>query len=56
MQNLMARLFANFSLSMLAATAAVAVLYFLQRKKSNYKNILLVFSDLKKTKQSKTSL
>jgi len=51
-QNLIGRLFANFSLSLLTAVFAIAVLYFLQRKKYNYKKVLPVFSDFKKIKQS----
>ena len=51
-QNLIGRLFANFSLSLLTAVFAISVLYFLQRKKYNYKKVLPVFSDFKKIKQS----
>src|SRR4051794_5602940 len=52
-QNLIGRLFANFSLSLLTAALAVTLIYFFQRKKYNYKNVLFVFSDFKKVKRSK---
>lgn len=54
--NLIARLFANFSLSLLTAAIAVATLYFLQRKKWSYKNLLLAFSEFKKQNVPKQNL
>jgi hypothetical protein len=47
-QNLITRLFVNFSLSLLIAFLSVLSVYAFRRKKYNYKNLLLVFSDFKR--------
>jgi len=49
-QNLILRLFINFSLSLLTAFSVVAILLVLQLKKFNYKTILLSLNSLKRVK------
>ncbi|HXL56037.1 MAG TPA: oligosaccharide flippase family protein [Chitinophagaceae bacterium] len=51
-QSLVPRLFTNFSLSLLTALLAIAILYVLQRKKYSYKTMLLNFYDSRRAKQS----